>query len=279
MTTTDLAMPDHELQRRAFLGVVAAAAATLGGCANMRSDQKRTFILVHGAWHGGWCWERVAAGLTAKGHRVDAIDLPGHGKQVGVPPDEVTLSAYSKGVTAAIDRAGSPVVLVGHSMGGVAITGAAEERPERVIAAVYLAAFLLPSGRSLRDYTSLPENAGNLLTSTLGISVDKKFLTFDKSMAHEIFYADCPERDVQNASKMIGPQPLKPIAERGVWTEERFGRVRKVYIKTLRDRAVAPDLQSRMIRDTRVDKVETLDSSHSPFFSMPEKLQEILIRS
>ena len=234
-------------------------------------------MLVHGAWCGAWCWEKVAAVLKTKGHRVEAIDLPGHGEKVDI--QDVTLAAYCGVVVEAIDRAEGPVVLVGHSMGGVAITGAAEVRPERVLAAVYVTAFLLPSGKSIQDYSSLPENAGSLLQRAIGVSADKKFLTFDHSKARETVFADCSEPDFQHALRMLGPQPLRPVGERGLWTPEKFGRVRKVYVKALQDRAIMPNLQAKMIQDTFVDKVEQLDSSHMPLLSMPEKLAEILARA
>jgi pimeloyl-ACP methyl ester carboxylesterase len=88
-------------------------------------------VLVHGAWHGGWCWDKVVRLLNKEGHRVEAPDLPGHGKNKA-PIPEVSLQAYSDSICKILDAQSQPVILIGHSMGGVVISQAAEYRPERI---------------------------------------------------------------------------------------------------------------------------------------------------
>src|SRR5215471_17226659 len=106
------------------------------------------YILVHGAWHGRWCWEKVVPLLRQAGHRVETLDLPGHG-QDRTPIREITLAAYTKRVCETLDDQAEPVILVGHSMGGIVITQVAEERPEKIQTLVYLTAFLPQNGESL----------------------------------------------------------------------------------------------------------------------------------
>ena len=96
-----------------------------------------TLVLVHGAWHGGWCWERVTPLLKEKGHEVVVVDLPGHGDS-GVPFAEVTLAVYGNHAAEVLDEQVEPVMLVGHSMGGLVISEAAERRPEKIGLLVYL---------------------------------------------------------------------------------------------------------------------------------------------
>ena len=84
-----------------------------------------TFVLVHGAFHGAWCWYKVIAGLEAAGHRAIAPDLPGHGLD-RTPMETCTLDRYVSTVVAAIEAAEEPVVLVGHSLGGVTVSQGAE---------------------------------------------------------------------------------------------------------------------------------------------------------
>jgi pimeloyl-ACP methyl ester carboxylesterase len=89
------------------------------------------FVLVHGSWHGAWCWEKVTPLLEAAGHVAVAVDLPGHGED-RTPPGDVTLSDYTDRICDVVAAQSGPVVLVGHSMGGGAITQAAEPATARV---------------------------------------------------------------------------------------------------------------------------------------------------
>lgn len=109
----------------------------------------KTYILVHGAWYGGWCWYKVAPLLEAKGYQVMAIDLPGYGND-STPAAIVTLDDYVSKVAETAHSVKGKVVLVGHSMGGAVISQASELLgPEKVEKLVYLDAFLLKDGESI----------------------------------------------------------------------------------------------------------------------------------
>ena len=108
------------------------------------------FVLIHGSWHGAWCWEKVIPLLEAAGHVAVAVDLPGHGDDV-TPPDRVELSDYADRISAAVAEHPGPVVLVGHSMGGGAITQAAEDCADKLGLLVYLAAFVPQNGSSIAE--------------------------------------------------------------------------------------------------------------------------------
>ena len=261
------------MNRRGFLGATAALAAA--GCAQLPGSAPQRFILVHGAWHGGWCWEYTAAQLRKRGHTVDTPDLPGHGALQALA-SEATLATYIERVVAAIDAQAGPVVLVAHSMGGIAVTGAAEARPERVKAAVYVAAYLLPSGASLRDYSALPDNGDSRLTPNMVVAPNRLTATVRPAALRDIFYADCSDADVAAATARVGPQALQPLVAKGVWTPERFGRVSKVYIETRQDWAVRPRLQKRMYTETPVQRVVSIDTSHSPFYARSAELASLL---
>jgi pimeloyl-ACP methyl ester carboxylesterase len=122
------------------------------------------YVLVHGAWHGSWCWEKVVPLLSQAGHQVETLDLPGHG-QDRTPFREITLAAYTKRVCATLDAQAEPVILVGHSMGGIVITQVAEERLEKIQTLVYLTAFLPQNGESLLQLARM--NTDSLLTPNL----------------------------------------------------------------------------------------------------------------
>jgi len=122
------------------------------------SDRPATFVLVHGAWCGGWIWRRVADLLTARGHRVFAPTLTGLADRSHLAGRDVGLSTHVQDVLNMLAwEELRDVVLVGHSYGGMVITGVAEAAPAGVIhALVYLDAFLPENGRSLADYAPLP---------------------------------------------------------------------------------------------------------------------------
>jgi pimeloyl-ACP methyl ester carboxylesterase len=105
-----------------------------------------TFVLVHGAWHGAWCWGAVQNQLEARGDRAFAVDLPGHGQNF-FDRAKVTLKTYVDGVTEFIERRNlSNVVLAGHSMGGLVISGVTARIPERIKRTIFVTAFVMNDG-------------------------------------------------------------------------------------------------------------------------------------
>ena len=120
-----------------------------------------SFLLIHGAMGGAWCWEPVLPGLRAAGHEAHAIDLPGQGADT-TPLAEITLYRYADAVCDALDGMDGPVVLTGHSMGGMVITQAASQRPEKLAGLVYVAAFLPQPGQALIDITQLARGGRRL---------------------------------------------------------------------------------------------------------------------
>jgi pimeloyl-ACP methyl ester carboxylesterase len=112
----------------------------------------KTFVLVHGAWHGGWCWERVAGPLRARGHRVTTPTQTGLGERFHLMSPDIDLEIFTADIVNHIlfeDLSG--IVLVGHSFAGNSISGAAEQVPERIKRLVYLDALVPESGRSPFD--------------------------------------------------------------------------------------------------------------------------------
>ncbi|MCL4722173.1 MAG: alpha/beta fold hydrolase [Gammaproteobacteria bacterium] len=229
-----------------------------------------TVVLVHGAWHGSWCWERVRPLLQAAGHRVLAPDLPGHG---GHPADVAaqTIPAYIRTVNALVgDTPGEPVVLVGHSLAGIVISGVAEALPDRIQKLVYVTAFLPRDGDSLvRIAGADPDNPLNEATER---TPDRKAVTVRPERVRELFYADCSAGDVAFASARLVPESLAAHFGTVETTPARFGRVPRAYIHCRRDRALPLFLQQLMVDRVPCDPVLWLDTGHSPFFAAPELL-------
>jgi pimeloyl-ACP methyl ester carboxylesterase len=225
----------------------------------------RTIILIPGAWHGPWCWQRLAPLLKAAGLHVVTPALPSAG---------ATLESWARLV--ADEAAKAPGnILVGHSRAGAVISRAAELEPANIGRLVYLSAYLLPSGDSVaaearRDTTSLI--APNMIPAEAGVSCLLREDTWRAA-----FYGDCSAADYEFARQRLAPEPLKPLATPLRISPERFGRVPRDYVETTRDRAVTLDAQRRMQAALPCARVFTLDTDHSAFLSQPEALARILI--
>src|SRR5690349_6838041 len=117
-----------------------------------------TFVLVHGAWSGGWCYDKVAERLRAKGHRVFAPTLTGQGERSHLAGIAINLSLHISDVLNVFHYEElKDAVLAGHSYGGMVVTGVADRIPEKINALVYLDAFLPEDGQSLFDI-NIPKN-------------------------------------------------------------------------------------------------------------------------
>src|SRR6185312_289139 len=117
------------------------------------SEHSLNFVLVHGAWHGGWCWKRVSPLLRALGHEVFTPTLTGLGERQHLMSPEVGLDTHIKDVLGVLEYEDlHDVILVGHSYAGMVIAGVAEKAAERIAHLVYLDAFVPADGKSLADY-------------------------------------------------------------------------------------------------------------------------------
>ena len=233
-----------------------------------------TYVLIHGAWHGGWCWDKVVPLLRKKGHKVEAPDLPGHGKDK-TPIREVSLQGYADRVCKVLDTQSEPVILLGHSMGGIVISQTAEYRPEKIKSLVYLTAFLLQNGEFLLQVGGGDTEA--LVLPNLVMAEDQSFATVKEEAIKQVFYGDCSDEDVSRAKKLLVPQAAAPFGTPINITEKNFGRIPRVYIECLRDRAISPSVQKKMYETLPCRKVVSMDTSHSPFFSAPEALVDHLV--
>lgn len=238
------------------------------------------FILVHGAFQDAASWAGVADGLTAAGHTAIAVTLPGRGD--GKSASDVTMADHVAAVQAAVTGAGGPVVLVGHSFGGMVISAAAEADPSNIASMVFVAAYLprvgTTPGDSMQDL-ALADHHGAWQQDSFVVAADYSTASVNPRDRAAIFANDADAATSEAIASAMVDEPLAPLAMPVALTAERFGSLRAAYVVTLRDEAVSTDLQLTMIGRGQVQEAVPLDSGHAPQFTAPDALVKALIRA
>src|SRR5215470_17890852 len=213
-------------------------------------------VLVHGAWEEPNIWQAVTPLLQKDGYRVVIVTLPGR-PTAPLSPDKVSLDLYRDTVLNAIGNPPLPVVLVGHSFGGITISLAAEAAPQKIKTLVYVSAYLPKDGQSLLDLGNSDKDSK--IGPHLQIMKDKGIIVVEKSARADLFCLDCNDQFREAIPNLIVDEPLAPLAMPVHLTADRFGTVDKVYIHTAKDQVVSPSLQALMVAATPVRKEITLD--------------------
>lgn len=232
------------------------------------------FVLVHGSSHGAWAWDKVVPLLEGDDHEVEAPDLPGHGDD-RTPPEEVTLEGCAERIARVLDPLTEPAILVGHSLGGAVISEAAERRPDKVEALVYVNAFLLPDGVSVFEVSQ--QDTESLAGQNIEIDEGRGVGMLPAAVAREAWYGDSSDEDAAWALARLRDEPLAPLATPVHVTEVNFGRVPRVYVTCLHDRSVTPPVQRKMYTEMPCQEVISMQADHSPFLSRPEELARHLL--
>lgn len=233
-----------------------------------------TFVLVPGAWHGAWCWEKITPILEQNGHTVHAVNLPGQGSEI-VPIAEISLESYTDKICSVVNQSKEPVILIGHSMGGLAISQSTEYIPDKIKSLVYLTAFLLRDGESMLEY--IQADTESIVTPNLVFSEDGSSVTVKEEKLKDSFYAKCEHKDLEKIKPLLTPQASVIFTSKLNITNERFGKIPRYYIECLQDRAISIQNQKRMYEAIPCNQVFTIDTDHSPFYSVPQQLASTLL--
>ena len=231
-----------------------------------------TFLLVHGAWHGGWCWKRVARRLSAKGHLVYTPTLTGLGERSHLAGPEIDLGCHIKDILGVLDTEElSDVIICGHSYGGQIITPVIDQRIKSFRAGVWLDAFVPENGQSLLDSWP-PEHAQKILEKVLKLGEGWKI----PPMKPE-YFGVMNQQDIEWVSRRCVPQPFKtfsePVQLTGIWKTIP----RKMYILA----ELHPNSNFERFSGPLSQKpdwdVRTVPSGHDVMVDKPEILTEILL--
>ncbi|HEX4398389.1 MAG TPA: alpha/beta fold hydrolase [Trebonia sp.] len=271
-------------------------------------------LLLHGFWHGAWCWSEVLGRLTAAGTRALAVDMAGHGLRARRPAaptarpfDPAALAAEPSPAIADLDEAaalfvaqaralggGAPVTAVAHSMGGNVLTRAVQDAPGLFAHAVYVTAFMPASGVPAAAYIFAPENEGDLVQVAMvadpaaigGLRLDAASPDPSyRQLVRDAFFGDVGADLADAAIALLTPDAPAGIAGGATTlTADGWGSVPRTYVVCTRDRALQPAMQRRFIEladaafPGNPTTVHTLESSHSPFLSMPGELADIILK-
>ena len=212
--------------------------------------------------------------LEKHGHTVYAIDLPGMGRDK-TPIQEVTFEKTVQGICDLIDSIEGKVILVGHSKNGIMISQAAEYRPEKIEKIIYLAAYLIPNGKSQGEYSA--QDTAGWLKPYVTIHEESKSHTLQPKIYKEGLYHDCSDDITEMAKVILSNEPIESAMVKLDLTEKNYGSVPRYYIECTEDRAVTPFIQQKMYTETPCNKVYQMETSHSPFFSQPEELVDLFL--
>jgi pimeloyl-ACP methyl ester carboxylesterase len=266
-------MRDRSLEttRRGALGTLVAASAIAASGTRTAQAQgaTMTFVLVHGTWHGGWCWRRVADALEKKGHKVYAPSLTGVADRSHLLTRDVNLTTHASDVANLIKWEDlKDVVLVGHSSAGFVITQAAEQIGSQVASIVYLDAFVPQPGDNLISLA----NPGP--RKALEEAVARGDLVA-KPVPAAAFNVN--EKDRAWVDAKCTPHPLAAVVEKVTAAGAREKIARKTYIRATGFKSPVFDETLAKMKTTSGWKTYEVASGHDVMVDMPDRLVEILL--
>jgi pimeloyl-ACP methyl ester carboxylesterase len=269
MATPNMTRRDMVVGFGAGAGLLATAGSDqLVEAAHAQSAPK-TFVLVHGAWHGGWCWRRVADQLQGKGHKVYAPTLTGLGERSHLMSALITLDTHITDIVNVIKWEDlSNIVLVGHSYAGFVISGVAERALHSIGSIVFVDAFLPENGQKVVDL-GRPE-----LSATTLAAAEKSEVSRPVPPAKSF---GVNEKDQPWVDAKMTPQPtlvsLQPIALSGA----RDKVAKKTYIRATANPQATFERHFQTVKSDPSWRTYGVPSGHDIMVDMPERLVQILL--
>jgi len=227
-----------------------------------------TFVLVHGAWHGGWCWSRVVERLAARGHRAYAPSLTGLGDRVHLFSDAITLGTHVDDIANLVRYEDlHDVVLCGHSYGGCVISGVIEREPDRIRSAVFLDAFIPQNGESLFDLVPPEQRARQRA------AIDAAGGSALPPIPAANFRVNAADRAMVDARCV--PQPARTFAEPIALSGARERVPRRSFVRATEYPSVSFD-RFRAVAAAAGWTVYDVPCGHDVMLDAPDRLVEIL---
>ena len=247
----------------------------------MGSSRFRDILLIHGAWQGSWAWSELIPYLKAKDYRCYSADMPGNGHNE-TKPHEVSMEIYMAYLRGLLEGIGKPVVVIGHSSGGIISSQLAELNPKKVKGILYLTAMMLPSGMRFAELVaefSKKDEAMLGIIPYLEWSKDGETSQVSRCGAHKIFYQDCSKKVAEAAFTRLTPHPKRGRDIYAKLTKKNFGSIPRAYIEATEDQSILHEMQRRMQHLVPGARRYAIKSGHAPHLSMPKELAEIIAQA
>jgi pimeloyl-ACP methyl ester carboxylesterase len=256
--------------RRMVLGAMAASAGVIGMASTAQAQTSaKTFVLVHGAWHGGWCWRRVADQLERKGHKVFTPTMTGLGERSHLLNPGIGLATHVTDIVNVIKwESLKDIVLVGHSYGGAVISGVAEQAQDKIASIVFLDAFVPENGDSLATKASQPVREAIA-------ALTQKGETAMKPVPAAVFRVN--EKDRTWVDGMCTLHPLATLTDKRVVTGARDKIAKRAYIRAKGYPSIPFDAAQEKLKATAGWRVYEMPCGHDAMVDMPDRLTEILV--
>ncbi|KAL4189877.1 hypothetical protein AMTRI_Chr08g209220 [Amborella trichopoda] len=246
----------------------------------------RHVVLVHGVCHGAWCWYKIASLLKNSGFKVTAVDLGGAGINPKNADSIVSFEEYNKPLIDLILTIpeDEKIILVGHSAGGLSLTHATHVfGKSKISLCIYITAAMLRNGfKTDEDLQSAPSMA-DVADFKFGLGEDQPptSVIFKPELLRKSLYQCSPEEDCTLASMLLKPGPLMALLTAKFEGENsgEVDKVNRVYIKTTKDEVLKLENQELLIKKWPPNEVMSIDTDHSPFFSKPKELHNLLIKA
>ncbi len=249
------------------LGALASGCTTVRGAA-AGGTARGPMVLVHGAWHGGWCWKKLTPLLTAAGHRVYTPTLTGLGERAHLAGPQVNLETHTQDILALLEMEDlRDVMLVGHSYAGMVISGVAERARPRLRSIVYLDAFVPENGKSMIDYV-LPERRPAMIKTG-------RETGFTAPIPLKVFGVT-REEDLAWAGPRIGGQPFQTLAQPVRLARPAASGLPRAFIACTNPASGTFDQFANVIKKDPSWKFYDLPTGHDAMITAPQELARIL---
>ncbi len=239
-----------------------------------------TFVLVHPAWLGGWCWRKVTSRLRTRGHDVYTPTLTGLGERVHLANEAISLATHVEDVVNVLEFEDlRRVILVGNSSGGMVIAGVADRVPERLAAVVYLDAFVPADGQSLVDL--LPAGRRQAMEDLVKAEGQGwRLPRFAPPPWDEIVrgpWGVTADEDVAWMLARLAPTPFRHFTDRLTHSNPAVARVNHVFVRCRLFENAAFDRHAEMARESAGWRYREMATPHLPYVTHPAELAEVLL--